>query len=49
VKDLNPLAVLVVLTAAVLAVLGKVDGTDVLTLMTGLAIPAKIAGYQEQP
>ena len=47
--DVNPLALLVVLGAVVLAVTGKVPGEAVLTLLAGVAIPAKGSGYQSVP
>lgn len=46
-QSVNPLALLVVLAAAVLAALGKVDPEQVMFLLTGLAIPARAAGYSE--
>jgi hypothetical protein len=45
-SSVNPLALLAVLTAGVLAVLGKIDPDAFLTLVTGLAIPARSDGYQ---
>jgi hypothetical protein len=45
-SQLNPLAGLIVVVAAGLAVLGEVDAREVMVLLTGLAIPARAAGYQ---
>lgn len=46
VRSLNPWAVLVLLTFAVLTVLGNVSEETLLAVITGLAIPAQASGYQ---
>lgn len=45
-RDINLLALVVVVTAGVLVGLGKVDPESFLLLVTGLAIPARSSGYQ---
>lgn len=45
-KNVNVLALLVVVTAAILTGIGKVDPESFLLLVTGLAIPARSDGYQ---
>lgn len=45
-SGVNVLALVVVVTAAILTGLGKVDPESFLLLVTGLAIPARTDGYQ---
>lgn len=45
-REVNPLALLTLLAAVVLAVLGDIPAEAALTLMAGLAIPARSTGYQ---
>jgi hypothetical protein len=45
-QGVNVLALVVVITAAILTGMGKVDPESFLLLVTGLAIPARSDGYQ---
>lgn len=45
-REVNPLAFLAIVSAAVLAGLGQIPAEAFLTLVSGLAIPAGRAGYQ---